>query len=169
MVSKHEWDWFCGCCQPVLLNCDGIFKNLFIVQSHFVLSKKTWSWKNEWCYQNGAVKNGKELFIFFIFIKYKLEQRLPLVYTKAKIGPIFAVCLILPGCPTDFWDRNFSISLSNFVQFLSDHESKISNETLYKSVDWKNRGKFLVHRFIEFHLKSLPQDQTKIAQNWTER
>ncbi len=54
---------------------------------------------------------------------------------KAKIGPIFAVRPILPGSPTDFWDRNFSISPSDFVQFLSDHESKISNETLYKSMD----------------------------------
>jgi hypothetical protein len=28
-----------------------------------------------------------------------------------------------------------SLSPSDFVQFLSDHESKISNEILYKSMD----------------------------------
>jgi len=48
----------------------------------------------------------------------------------AKIGPIFSVRLILPGSQTIFLYRNFTISLSDFVQFVSDCESKISNETL---------------------------------------
>jgi hypothetical protein len=59
----------------------------------------------------------------------------PLFTRTAQISPIVAVHLILPGFPTDFWDRNFPISLSDFVQFASDYESKISNETLYKSMD----------------------------------
>ncbi len=54
---------------------------------------------------------------------------------KAKIGPIFAVRPILPGSPTDFWDRNFPISPSDFVQFMSDCVSKISNEIQYKYMD----------------------------------
>jgi len=41
----------------------------------------------------------------------------------------------LPGCLTDFEIGIFSISPSDFVQFVSDCESKISNETLYKSMD----------------------------------
>jgi len=54
---------------------------------------------------------------------------------KAKIGLIFADRPILPGSLTDFYDRNFPISPSDFVQFMSDCESKISNEIFYKSMD----------------------------------
>ncbi len=80
-----------------------------------------------------------------------------LTFTWTVALPIFvtsdqfcqAVHPILPGSPTDFWDRNFPISPSDFVQFVSDCMSKTSNETLYKSVD------FFVHGFIESFIWNL--------------